>query len=58
MPVPAKEMDVLVRSSYTFGGPSAPDMSSRTGEGVDGGRSVRKTVRQIWEEYHHPSRPN
>jgi hypothetical protein len=51
MPVPAKEMDVLLRSVYTFGGPSAPDMASGTGEGADGGRNVRKTVRQIWEEF-------
>jgi hypothetical protein len=51
MPVPAKEMDVLLRSVYTFGGPSAPDMASRTGGGVDDGRNARKTVRQIWEEY-------
>jgi hypothetical protein len=46
MPVPAKEMDVLVRASYTFGGPGAPDMVSGTE-----GRNVRKTVRQIWEEF-------
>jgi hypothetical protein len=46
MPVPAKEMDVLARASYTFGGPSAPDMVSGTERG-----NVRKTVRQIWEEY-------
>jgi len=46
MPVPAKEMDVLLRSVYTFGGPSAPDMSRGTG-----GSNVRKTVRQIWEEF-------
>jgi len=51
MPVPAKEMDVLLRASYTFGGPSAPDMVSRTGGGAGDGGTVRKTVRQIWEEY-------
>ena len=51
MPVPAKEMDVLQRAIYSFGGPGKPDMSSRTGAGVDGGRTVRRTVGQIWEEY-------
>jgi hypothetical protein len=33
MPVPAKELDILTRAVYSFGGPSAPDMSSS----VDGG---------------------
>jgi len=47
MPVPAKEMDVLVRASYTFGGPGKPDML----RGAEGGRTVRRTVGQIWEEY-------
>ncbi len=28
MPVPAKELDILTRAVYTFGGPSAPDMSA------------------------------
>jgi hypothetical protein len=51
MPVPAKELDVLKRSSYTFGGPGRPDMSNRTGGGADGGSNVRPTVGQIWEEY-------
>jgi hypothetical protein len=51
MPVPAKEMDVLLRSVYTFGGPGAPDMVSGAGGGVGDSRNVRKTVRQIWEEY-------
>jgi hypothetical protein len=27
MPVPAKELDILLRAIYTFGGPSGPDMS-------------------------------
>lgn len=51
MPVPAKELDVLLRANYTFGGPGAPDMVGRTGEGVDPSRTARKTVGQIWEEY-------
>ena len=35
MPVPAKELDILTRAVYTFGGPSAPDMS----KSVNGGQS-------------------
>jgi hypothetical protein len=46
MPVPAKEMDVLQRSIYTFGGPSAPDMVTGANGGVR-----RQTVRERWEEY-------
>jgi len=34
MPVPAKELDILTRAVYSFGGPSGPDMSNS----VDGGR--------------------
>lgn len=45
MPVPAKELDVLQRAVYTFGGPSAPDMVTGTGQ------SSRQTVNQIWDEY-------
>jgi hypothetical protein len=48
MPVPAKEMDVLLRSSYTFGGPSAPEMASA--EGRSGG-GHRRTVVDIWQDY-------
>lgn len=52
MPVPAKEMDVLQRAVYTFGGPNAPDMASRTGGGTTGGtHDSRRTVQQIWDEY-------
>lgn len=40
MPVPAKEMDVLVRASYTFGGPGAPQKMVASGG--------RETVRQRW----------
>lgn len=45
MPVPAKEMDVLQRAVYTFGGPSAPDMVTANG----GAR--RQTVKEVWDEY-------
>jgi hypothetical protein len=57
-PVPAKELDVLLREIYTFGGPSAPDMSVvGTRGGVNGGGSIR-SVREIWAEYlaNRPSR--
>jgi hypothetical protein len=33
MPVPAKELDILTRAVYTFGGPSGPDMSASMGGG-------------------------
>jgi hypothetical protein len=51
MPVPAKELDVLVREVYTFGGPSAPDMSiiGRGPGSVGGGRRVR-SVGEIWKD--------
>lgn len=39
MPVPAKELDILTRAVYTFGGPSAPDMSAS----VNGGQK-KETV--------------
>jgi hypothetical protein len=47
LPVPAKEMDVLQRASYTFGGPSAPDMVAGGGE-----KSVnrRPTVADRWKD--------
>ncbi|HXE82613.1 MAG TPA: hypothetical protein VN513_04700 [Gemmatimonadales bacterium] len=47
MPVPAKEMDVLAREIYTFGGPSGPDMSASVG----GGRV--RSVGQIFNDYRH-----
>ena len=34
MPVPAKELDILQRAVYTFGGPSAPDMSAPVGSPI------------------------
>jgi hypothetical protein len=47
MPVPAKELDVLQRAVYTFGGPSAPEMAAGTGGQIEG----RRTVVEIWEDY-------
>jgi hypothetical protein len=46
MPVPAKEMDVLLREVYTFGGPSGPDMSAS----VPGGARVR-SVGEIFNDH-------
>lgn len=57
MPVPAKELDVLLREIYTFGGPSKPDMAvggpSLPNLAVigDGDGNGARTVREIWEEY-------
>ncbi|MGH7547760.1 MAG: hypothetical protein ACREMM_06275 [Gemmatimonadales bacterium] len=45
MPVPGRELDVLARAIYTFGGPGAPDMSGAAD--LHGRRGVR-TVREIW----------
>ena len=47
MPVPAKEMDVLLREVYTFGGPTGPDMSVTSG---GGGARVR-SVGEIFNDY-------
>jgi len=44
MPVPAKEMDVLQRAVYTFGGPGGPSKL------VAPGGAQRRTVREIFEE--------
>ncbi len=46
MPVPAKELQVLLRELYTFGGPGQPDQAP----GVDGSGSRVRGVRDIWEE--------
>jgi len=46
MPVPAKEMDVLVREIYTFGGSSNPDMSPAK----SGSMRVR-SVGEIFNDY-------
>jgi hypothetical protein len=54
MPVPAKELDVLVREIYTFGGPGAPDMSVVAGGGAGKGSNQPagvRSVREIWERY-------
>ncbi len=55
MPVPAKELDVLVREIYTFGGPGQPDMSVVAG-GAGGDAATSRTatirsVREIWKDY-------
>jgi hypothetical protein len=50
MPVPAKELDVLVREVYTFGGPGMPDMSViGNGPGGVGGRQRVRSVGEIWQ---------
>ncbi|MGH7569768.1 MAG: hypothetical protein ACREL9_12525, partial [Gemmatimonadales bacterium] len=51
MPVPAKEMDVLQRAVYTFGGPGKPDMAGPGDGGGRDGDGARRTVREIWEDY-------
>jgi hypothetical protein len=51
MPVPAKEMDVLVREVYTFGGPGQPDMSATAGGGV----RIR-SVGEIFNDYRRLAR--
>ncbi|HWP37737.1 MAG TPA: hypothetical protein VNL18_09340 [Gemmatimonadales bacterium] len=52
MPVPAKELDVLVREVYTFGGPGTPDMSIAAGGGTGGQRSAPvRSVREIYKDY-------
>lgn len=52
MPVPAKELEVLVRQIYTFGGPGAPDMSA----GANGSGSRVRSVGEIWQEYRAAAR--
>jgi hypothetical protein len=50
MPVPAKELDVLVREVYTFGGPGMPDMSViGGGPGGAGGERRVRSVGEIWK---------
>ena len=46
MPVPAKELDVLLKEIYSFGGPSGPDMSPATG-----GASRVRSVGEIFRSY-------
>ena len=42
MPVPDKELQVLLRANYTFGGAGSPKL-------VSGGRLSRETVKDRWE---------
>lgn len=54
MPVPAKELLVLVREIYTYGGPSLPDMSivgSGNGSPTSGQTSRVRSVREIYQQY-------
>jgi len=51
MPVPAKELDVLRRELYTFGGPTLPDMSV-AGNGARGARKGGlPSVGEIFDRY-------
>jgi hypothetical protein len=57
MPVPAKELEVLVREIYTFGGPSDPELAPiANGEG--GTRSGVRSVGEIWREYRAMAQAN
>ncbi|HTE65839.1 MAG TPA: hypothetical protein VK736_06235, partial [Candidatus Binatia bacterium] len=47
MPVPAKELETLVRQIYSFGGPTFPDMSA----GANGAGGRIRSVREIWQDY-------
>lgn len=47
MPVPAKELQVLQRELYSFGGPGQPDAAA--GATTVGGEKVRH-VRDLWQE--------
>lgn len=46
MPVPAKELQVLQRELYSFGGPGQPDAAAGRSES----NNRIRTVREIWEE--------
>ena len=48
MPVPAKELDVLLREIYTFGGPGKPDMAP----GLDQTGASVESVKKIWDRYY------
>jgi hypothetical protein len=52
MPVPAKELQVLQRELYTFGGPGRPDNAP----GVDGAGGRVRNVKDIWREISDYSR--
>ena len=56
MPVPAKEMDVLVREIYTFGGPGAPDMAPGTQSGGADRVAAVRSVRQVHEDFRKDAR--
>ena len=58
LPVPAKELDVLVREIYTFGGPGRPDMSISVGTGTGGSGNATsvRSVREIWNDYRAQAR--
>lgn len=47
MPIPAKELDVLLRAVYTFGGPSKPDMTTMADRPSTHGR---ETVADRWRQ--------
>jgi hypothetical protein len=47
MPVPAKELQVLQKELYSFGGPANP---AGLAPGVDGSGKLIRNVREIWEE--------
>jgi hypothetical protein len=50
MPVPAKELDVLLREIYSFGGPGKPDMAPAV-DGAGNSKPKVRSVREIWNEY-------
>jgi hypothetical protein len=52
-PVPGKELDVLIKELYTFGGPGQPDMSIVAGDGKTSGVL---SVEQIWQRYQELAR--
>lgn len=54
MPVPAKELLVLVKEIYSYGGPSLPDLSivgNGNGTGAINGTKRIRSVREIYEQY-------
>jgi hypothetical protein len=54
MPVPAKELLILVKEIYSYGGPSLPDMSvvgNLGGTGSGSKRTSVQSVRDIWNQY-------
>lgn len=47
MPVPAKELDILTRAVYSFGGPNAPDMSRSAADGGQHQETVADRFRAL-----------